>query len=113
MRAMVSGALPAAVPTKRSASVPVRPATDGLRQAMLDAAKPHLMRIIAALRAAVHTATDVPLSAYGFSKLTGEVYCRAAHDEHGFPPLVFLADETAPARFCQRAALLGQHGPHG
>jgi UDP-glucose 4-epimerase len=27
----------------------------------------------------------VPLSAYGFSKLTGEVYCRAAHAEHGFP----------------------------
>ena len=27
----------------------------------------------------------VPLSAYGFSKLTGEVYCRAAHDEHGLP----------------------------
>jgi UDP-glucose 4-epimerase len=27
----------------------------------------------------------VPLSAYGFSKLTGEVYCRAAHQEHGFP----------------------------
>jgi UDP-glucose 4-epimerase len=27
----------------------------------------------------------VPLSAYGFSKLTGEVYCRAANDEHGFP----------------------------
>jgi UDP-glucose 4-epimerase len=25
----------------------------------------------------------VPLSAYGFSKLTGEVYCRAAHAEHG------------------------------
>ena len=25
----------------------------------------------------------VPDSAYGFSKLTGEVYCRAAHDEHG------------------------------
>lgn len=24
-----------------------------------------------------------PQSAYGFSKLTGEVYCRAAHDEHG------------------------------
>src|SRR5919199_5244960 len=24
-----------------------------------------------------------PKSAYGFSKLTGEVYCRAAHDEHG------------------------------
>ena len=24
-------------------------------------------------------------SAYGFSKLTGEVYCRAAHDEHGLP----------------------------
>ncbi len=27
----------------------------------------------------------VPKSAYGFSKLTGEVYCRAAHDEHGLP----------------------------
>ena len=27
----------------------------------------------------------VPRSAYGFSKLTGEVYCRAAHDEHGLP----------------------------
>lgn len=26
-----------------------------------------------------------PLSAYGFSKLAGEYYCRAAHDEHGFP----------------------------
>ena len=27
----------------------------------------------------------VPLSAYGFSKLTGEIYCRAAHDEYGLP----------------------------
>ena len=27
----------------------------------------------------------VPLSAYGFSKLTGEIYCRAAYDEHGLP----------------------------
>src|SRR5829696_3911994 len=27
----------------------------------------------------------VPRSAYGYSKLTGEVYCRAAHDEHGLP----------------------------
>jgi UDP-glucose 4-epimerase len=27
----------------------------------------------------------VPLSAYGFSMLTGEAYCRAAHDEHGLP----------------------------
>ncbi len=27
----------------------------------------------------------VPKSAYGFSKLTGEVYVRAAHDEHGLP----------------------------
>ena len=26
-----------------------------------------------------------PRSAYGCSKLTGEVYCRAAHDEHGLP----------------------------
>jgi UDP-glucose 4-epimerase len=26
-----------------------------------------------------------PLSAYGFSKLTGEVYTRAAHKEHGLP----------------------------
>jgi UDP-glucose 4-epimerase len=25
----------------------------------------------------------VPRSAYGYSKLTGEVYCRAAHEEHG------------------------------
>ena len=27
----------------------------------------------------------MPQSAYGFSKLTGEVYVRAAHDEHGLP----------------------------
>ncbi len=27
----------------------------------------------------------VPVSAYGYSKLTGEVYCRAAHAEHGLP----------------------------
>jgi UDP-glucose 4-epimerase len=27
----------------------------------------------------------VPLSAYGFSKLTGEIYCRAAHSEHDLP----------------------------
>src|SRR5436853_4539087 len=27
--------------------------------------------------------TPIPRSAYGFSKLTGEVYCRAARDEHG------------------------------
>jgi nucleoside-diphosphate-sugar epimerase len=26
-----------------------------------------------------------PHSAYGWSKLAGEVYCRAAHDEHGLP----------------------------
>jgi UDP-glucose 4-epimerase len=26
-----------------------------------------------------------PHSAYGFSKLAGEVYCRALHDEHGLP----------------------------
>jgi nucleoside-diphosphate-sugar epimerase len=29
--------------------------------------------------------TPMPKSAYGFSKLTGEVYVRAAHDEHGLP----------------------------
>src|SRR3712207_6073267 len=29
--------------------------------------------------------TPIPRSAYGFSKLTGEVYCRALHDEHGLP----------------------------
>ncbi len=29
--------------------------------------------------------TPIPTSAYGFSKLTGEVYCRAAHDEFGLP----------------------------
>jgi nucleoside-diphosphate-sugar epimerase len=26
-----------------------------------------------------------PQSAYGWSKLAGEIYCRAAHDEHGLP----------------------------
>jgi UDP-glucose 4-epimerase len=29
--------------------------------------------------------TPTPHSAYGFSKLSGEVYCRAIHDEHGLP----------------------------
>ena len=29
--------------------------------------------------------TPAPRSAYGFSKLAGEVYCRALHDEHGLP----------------------------
>jgi nucleoside-diphosphate-sugar epimerase len=27
----------------------------------------------------------IPVSAYGFSKLAGEAYCRALHDEHGLP----------------------------
>ena len=27
----------------------------------------------------------LPRSAYGYTKLTGEVYCRAAHDEHDLP----------------------------
>jgi len=27
----------------------------------------------------------IPHSAYGFSKLSGELYCRAIHDEHGLP----------------------------
>jgi nucleoside-diphosphate-sugar epimerase len=30
-------------------------------------------------------ACAAPWSAYGFSKLAGEVYCRALHDEHGLP----------------------------
>jgi nucleoside-diphosphate-sugar epimerase len=30
-------------------------------------------------------ACPFPRSAYGFSKLTGEIYCRAAHAEHGLP----------------------------
>jgi nucleoside-diphosphate-sugar epimerase len=30
-------------------------------------------------------ACPVPRSAYGFSKLAGEVYCRAAHEQHGLP----------------------------
>jgi UDP-glucose 4-epimerase len=29
--------------------------------------------------------TPIPESAYGFSKLAGEMYCRALHDEHGLP----------------------------
>src|SRR3954463_7880334 len=29
--------------------------------------------------------TPIPQSAYGFSKLAGEVYCRALHDEFGVP----------------------------
>src|SRR3982751_2263348 len=29
--------------------------------------------------------TPIPQSAYGFSKLAGEVYCRALHGEHGLP----------------------------
>jgi UDP-glucose 4-epimerase len=29
--------------------------------------------------------TPIPQSAYGFSKLAGEVYCHALHDEHGLP----------------------------
>src|SRR3954449_1826337 len=29
--------------------------------------------------------TPIPQSAYGFSKLAGEVYCRALHDEFGLP----------------------------
>ena len=31
---------------------------------------------------------SVPRSAYGFSKLAGEVYCRALRDEHGLPTTV-------------------------
>ena len=31
------------------------------------------------------TTCPTPRSAYGFSKLAGEMYCRALHDEHGLP----------------------------
>src|SRR6476661_2515721 len=31
------------------------------------------------------THCPVPLSADGFARLTGERYCRAAHEEHGLP----------------------------
>ena len=31
------------------------------------------------------SSVPVPTSAYGFSKLAGELYCRALHDEHGLP----------------------------
>ena len=33
----------------------------------------------------VSRAAPAPRSAYGFSKLAGEVYCRALHSEHGLP----------------------------
>jgi nucleoside-diphosphate-sugar epimerase len=39
-----------------------------------------------------------PLSAYGFSKLTGEMYCRAAHEEHGLAYTICRAcDAYGPA----------------
>src|SRR5919112_2369831 len=64
-----------------------------------------------------------PSSAYGFSKLTGEVYCRAAHAEHGLPyticrpfnaygPGEMPADEPGIAHAVPdliRKALSGQH----
>jgi nucleoside-diphosphate-sugar epimerase len=64
-----------------------------------------------------------PVSAYGFSKLTGEVYCRAAHDEHGlryticrpfnaYGPGELPDDEPGVAHAVPdliRKALAGQH----
>jgi len=41
-----------------------------------------------------------PLSAAGFSELTGEVYCRAAHDEHGLQYTICRAcDPYGPSGF--------------
>jgi UDP-glucose 4-epimerase len=41
-----------------------------------------------------------PLSAAGFSELTGEVYCRAAHDEHGLQYTICRAcDPYGPGGF--------------
>ena len=65
----------------------------------------------------------MPRSAYGFSKLAGEVWCRAAHDEHGLPyticrpfnaygPGEMPADEPGIAHAVPdliRKALSGQH----
>ena len=38
--------------------------------------------------------TPIPRSAYGFSKLTGEVYVRAAHDEHDLQLSVDTEDDA-------------------
>ena len=53
----------------------------------------------------------VPRSAYGFSKLTGEVYVRAADDEHGLP----VDDLPAVQRLRPRRDARGgaRHRPHG
>ena len=46
-----------------------------------------------------------PRSAYGFSKLTGEVYCRAAHDEHGLPYTICRpVQRLRPGRDARRRA---------
>ena len=52
-----------------------------------------------------------PQSAYGFSKLTGEVYCRAAHDEHGLPYTICRpVQRLRPGRGARRRA---GHRPRG
>ena len=46
-----------------------------------------------------------PRSAYGFSKLAGEVYCRALHDEHGLPYTICRPfNAYGPGRAARRRA---------
>ena len=55
--------------------------------------------------------TPIPRSAYGFSKLTGEVYVRAAHDEHGLPYTICRPfNAYGPGRDARGRA---GHRPHG
>ena len=53
-----------------------------------------------------HLATcPAPHSAYGFSKLAGEVYCRALHDEHGLPYTICRPfNAYGPGRDARRGA---------
>ena len=59
-----------------------------------------------------------PRSAYGFSKLAGEVYCRALHDEHGLPvhdlpPLQRLRPGRAARRRAGHRARGARPDPQG
>ena len=54
----------------------------------------------------------VPRSAYGFSKLTGEVYVRAADDEHGLPWTICRpVQRVRPRRDARGRARHRAHGP--